>query len=191
MAHRILHSLQYFNKKPLHKNLLPTVLMADSSSLLHPPCNRPLWKVASFHQLLLATTSSANKVSKYIDLPWMELLASETIFKIFVMPIAQKLCKTMLHHHFFHPSTLLSWRAKSRNPDSINHVTSNINPYLGIVRVVPLPLIEMGDPWLSLLDVTMKLVSEHPLGDTVTELLNLLSNVTQREHHLTISQLSW
>ncbi len=76
----------------------------------------------------------------------------------------------------------------------MSHITSNVSPCLGIVWVVALPWVKMGDPWLFFLDVPMVLVSELSPGDIVAKLLNLFVDVVEEDiarpspnHHYSIN----
>ena len=60
-----------------------------------------------------------------------------------------------------------------------SHITSNISSCLGIVRMVPLSRVKMGNLRLPFLNVSMVLVSQHSPGDIVTELFYLLANVAE------------
>jgi len=100
------------------------------------------------------------------------------------MPLAQ-----ILWQKDAPPSTLLQLSTchhqlveerESRQPDPSSHITSNIPPCLGVVRVVVLSWVKMGDPWLPFLDVPMILIAEHASGDVVAKLFNLLADIAEK-----------
>ena len=65
-------------------------------------------------------------------------------------------------------------------PDAPRRIATNIPPRLGVVRVVSLSGIQMGDPWLQIRDVAVGDDPEHSLCHIVAELLHLLSDVQKK-----------